>query len=433
MNANRESVRQCAAYFRENPAFARIMKELRQKYERYGHAAGTVVIKDASAAECEAARGIFGTPFSAPLKFKAAQFEDALQTTKFRGVSLREVLESYFGAEIKTKRERDAEAETRYCQMLRETRTDSETSQRWLEALERTNCSASQTLKRALSENEAAARLALRRSCQSMDWLERYNAAPVRLAVLASDAVSDPHALDRGTLCGNLFLQLLRFRRGGASPVSAEAGSVEQSDALYYENGILRDSVSSAVTQVGLILEEAETGAEHPAFAAFRMRHEICTLTLANLCRLSSARSPSGKAYVMENEMAFAQLCDDAARFHSPLICASGQPTTAVLRLLDMLSASGTELFYSGDFDGNGISIAARLKRRYPEHLRLWRMTPEDYRQCKTDVKLTEGSMQLLKNCVGLEEIAATVANDGHAGYQEGLISLLRTDLTEQP
>ena len=81
MNANRETVRQCAAYFRENPAFARMMEELRRKYERYGHAVGTVVIKDASAAECEAARGIFGRPFSAPLKFKAAQFQDALQMT----------------------------------------------------------------------------------------------------------------------------------------------------------------------------------------------------------------------------------------------------------------------------------------------------------------------------------------------------------------
>ena len=428
MNASREIVQQCAAYFRENPAFARIMKELRRKYERYGGPNGTVVIRDASAAEYEAARGIFGTPFSAPLKFRAVQFENALQKTKFQGVSLKEVLESYFGTEIKTKRERDEEAQTRYFRMLCETRTDGETSRRWLETLERSNDGASQMLKRALSENEVAARLALQRACQSLDWLERHDGATVRLAVLASDAVSDPHALDRGTLCGNLFLQLLRFRRGGASPVSAE-----QSDALYYENGILRDSVSSAVTQVGLILEETKAGEEHPAFAAFRMRHEICTLTLANLCRLSSARSPSGRAYVMENEMAFAQLCDDAARFHSPLICASGQPTTAVLRLLDMLSASGTELFYSGDFDGNGISIAARLKRRYPERLHLWHMTPNDYSQCKTDVELTEGSMQLLKGCTGLENIANVVANDRHAGYQEGLISLLRADLIEQP
>ena len=56
MNANRETVRQCAAYFRENPAFARMMKELRRKYEGYGRAAGTIIIKDADAAKREAAR-----------------------------------------------------------------------------------------------------------------------------------------------------------------------------------------------------------------------------------------------------------------------------------------------------------------------------------------------------------------------------------------
>ena len=40
--------------------------------------------------------------------------------------------------------------------------------------------------------------------------------------------------------------------------------------------------------------------------------------------------------------------------------------------------------------------------------------------------------MRLLKGCIGLEELANVVAVDGRAGYQEGLLPLLRADLAEE-
>lgn len=48
-------VRACAEWFRERPAFQRILTELRKKYKRYGQPSGKVVIADASEAECNAA------------------------------------------------------------------------------------------------------------------------------------------------------------------------------------------------------------------------------------------------------------------------------------------------------------------------------------------------------------------------------------------
>ena len=155
---------------------------------------------------------------------------------------------------------------------------------------------------------------------------------------------------------------MLAFRQG-----RERAESTEQRDDLYYENGILCDSISSLVTQVGLILSVG--AAEHPAYQLLRQQRELCTLSLASLSRLTGASSPSGRVYIVENEMVFAQLCDRAAEFHSPLLCTSGQPSVAALRLLDLLAASGTTLFYSGDFDGRGLSIAAQLSARYPHLL----------------------------------------------------------------
>ena len=225
------------------------------------------------------------------------------------------------------------------------------------------------------ADGEQAAH-ALRHACRSMDLLEANTGGPIWLAVLSAQAAADPHALDSGTL----FLHLLAFCSDREYPDSAELR-----DELYYAHGILCDSISSTVSQVGLVLE-TENG-EHPGFAQFRFRNEICTLTLASLSTFTGARNPVGRAYLVENEMVFTQLCDKADQFRAPLICTSGQPSVAALRLLDLLADAGTALFYSGNLDGKGLSIAASLDDRYPGSLTPWHMTPEDYARCQSRVR----------------------------------------------
>ena len=93
------------------------------------------------------------------------------------------------------------------------------------------------------------------------------------------------------------------------------------------------------------------------------------------------------------------------------------------------------ELFYSGDFDGKGLSIAAQLHSRYPKLLKPWHMTPDDYGLCRSDVPLSESSRSLLQGCAGtcLEKTAEAVKQFGQVGYQELLIPSLETDLTKTP
>lgn len=280
-------------------------------------------------------------------------------------------------------------------------------------------------LGKQMSKDFQSTAASLNKAIWAMDTLENHSSGMLRLSVFSAMATTDPHALDSDTICGQMFLHLLSRKRNRPYPAGAE-----ERDEVYFENGILCDSISSTVTQVGLILSEQQV--EHPAFEAFRQRKECCTLSLANLNVVSSVASPSGKAYLIENQMLFSQLCDHARYFQSPLICTSGQLQVAVLRLLDMLAASGTTLYYAGDFDGGGISIAARLLARYPDNLQLWHMTAEDYEVCKSEVSLSENSRNLLKTANGtiLESIADTVQRNGYAGYQELLLDRLLPDLT---
>lgn len=432
-----EQARACAAYFRSRPGYRRILAALLKKYRSYGRLAGTIRLDDAAQEECDALRGLFGRPFSPPVRLQAAQFEAALQTGCFqgvslKGVSLKEALEVYFDTEIRTRGElRDAE-DSQFSAILTQAagQAGNDTCIRWLQALREPRSSGYQLLRREAGRDPGAVQRGLLQACRSFGLLEQRAQGAVRLAVLSAQATSNPHALDSGTLCGRLFLYLLAFSSGKGAPENTE-----QRDHLYYENGILCDSISSLVTQEGLVLCVRAQKEEHPAYRLFRENREICTLSLSNLSGLTGVRSPSGRAYIVENEMVFTQLCDRSAQFHSPLICTSGQPSVAALRLLDLLAAEDTQLFYSGDFDGKGLSIAAQLCRRYPASLRPWRMAPGDYDQCRSDVELSEPSRSLLQGCSGtaLEASAEAVKQLGLVGYQELLLFQLERDLTETP
>lgn len=351
----------CAAYFQEHPAYHRILVLLFQKVKSFGGPAGTVRLDDATPEECDAARALFGRSFSAPLRIKTADFEAALQNTLYRGVTLKEVLECYFHTSIQTKREIRSQEDARILRITKgaAASVESPLCLRWLEELSTHRGEGWQLIQKSLAKGEEAVGQALLQACKSMAWLEGHPGRRIRLAVLSAYATSDPHALDVNTLGGKLFLHLLSMGAGVRLPTEAEARA-----ALYYNWGILCDSISSLVTQVGLRLYVGKE--EHPAFHAFRLRNEACTLTLTNLAGLTGADSPSGRAYLVENQMVFSQLCDAAAGFHSPLLCTSGQPAIAVIRLLDLLVSAGTDLFYAGDFDGKGLSIALQLLEALP-------------------------------------------------------------------
>ncbi|MDD4808245.1 MAG: TIGR02679 family protein, partial [Oscillospiraceae bacterium] len=383
---------ECADYFRRRHGFDRIIRQILDKYQGLGRMGGTITLTDATLEECDALRGLVGRAFSNPLRISLAEFDAALQKTRFAGVTLHALLEAYFEVPIHTKQEQKLRKKEIFEEVLDAARshTDSEPCRTWLDALRVNRGTSGGRILQTAIENGSGL-LALRQACEGFACLQETQQKAIRLAVLSARATTDPHALDDGTNAGKLFLALLCYWKGQEHPTTAEAR-----DYLFYQSGILRDSISSSVTQIGVALETEE--GEHPAFAAFRRRCEACTLTLSNLGGIRRASSPSGHVYLVENQMVFSQLCDHAKDFHSPLICTSGQPQVAVLRLLDLLAETGTQLHYSGDFDRNGLSIAEQFWKRYPEQLLFWHMSPADYRAACSKVQLSASRLELLES-----------------------------------
>lgn len=62
------------------------------------------------------------------------------------------------------------------------------------------------------------------------------------------------------------------------------------------------------------------------------------------------------------------------------LLCTSGQPRYAALKLISLIVQSGIPIYYSGDLEPDGIGIADRLWQRFGNRIQFFGMSPEDYR-----------------------------------------------------
>jgi uncharacterized protein (TIGR02679 family) len=187
---------------------------------------------------------------------------------------------------------------------------------------------------------------------------------------LAERVTGTAHGLDDDTILSRLVLRGIARARGAEPPRDARARR-----ELWEAAGVATDQVSSTVLTFGL-LPLGEDGAARllrdRSLAGFETH-----LTLRDLRRLEWRLPPDTEVFVCENPRVLEAAMDAACP--RPLVCTSGNPTTAVLALLDALTGAGARLAYRGDFDWPGIAMANRVIRRWGA--RPWRLSAADYEQ----------------------------------------------------
>lgn len=194
-------------------------------------------------------------------------------------------------------------------------------------------------------------------------------ATGVPLPVLADGVLGDPHALDEGERCAGLVLRALAVVYGVEPP-----GDAQERRALWERAGVVEDELSSIVLAAGLRLRGDDVGGR--VLRACADAGHVAALTLAQVRATSFAGSP-GEVRVFENPSVLAVA---VARFGAscpPVVCTSGWPNSAVIAFLRGLSAAGSVLRYHGDFDGEGVRIAAHVVARTGAVP--WRMGTDDY------------------------------------------------------
>ncbi|MGV9878033.1 TIGR02679 family protein [Streptomyces sp. NPDC003006] len=234
----------------------------------------------------------------------------------------------------------------------------------------------------------------------------------------------DSHALDDGTRLSSLVLRALATLHDTGVPESAA-----DRRTLWTRAGVADDDLSSTVLVGGL--RPAGAGPLARVARVCAEAGQAASLTLAQLRapgEFALASDPAPVVHAVENPSILALAVSRFGPDCPPLVCTSGWPNSAAIHLLRLLADQGAVLRYHGDFDGEGIRIAAYLLDKTPA--RPWRMTAVDYRAAAARTshgpqpgRLTEAPWD--------PELTRAMAAYGIAVVEELMADVLLADLVE--
>lgn len=271
-----------------------------------------------------------------------------------------------------------------------------------------------------------------------------------RLALFAQRISGDPHFFDLDRAAGRLFRHALDDLVN-LSDKTPRHDHMQAPD-LYANAGLLVDTISSNVAVFNLAGAVYHGGKHDPLPQAAGKR--VLLLPLCQLLEWQSVQPAAPYIYTFENPQVFEEVI--AGLIHSKdiktlptLVCTSGWPSAAALKLLDLLATADQEdhkglpviqsaatiLYYSGDFDLAGLKIAISLMQRYPEQFHPWRYDPESYVNALHD----KGTMANPSDLAALNSFPAAFAalvaimqEKGKWAYQEGIAHLLMEDVSRR-
>lgn len=198
------------------------------------------------------------------------------------------------------------------------------------------------------------------------------------LSVFARRTTGDAHALDMSRPLGRL---------AAAAAEAAFAPGASSSRDAWAAAGVVLSNVASTVLCLGV--PGATSPAGSSARASVAALEAMRTARMPLVLTLDQVRSggvealpPDRMVHVCENPSIVEVAAgtwgrSDAVASAPVLICTWGQPSTAVVELLAILTGRGAGCRYHGDFDWPGLQIAHALHRRIP--WTPWRYTSTEY------------------------------------------------------
>lgn len=415
---------QCLEYFRKRPVYRKLFAKVRSKYESLGHFGGTVTLTGLSVQEKQELGGFLQKDYTEnkTVSVSAVSLEKALKSSRFARLDWEEILEAYYGESLVGKKEQKL-LETKRCEDF------------WGSILEScSNDSASEFLREVLVQKKEGYFFLMQQYKEDKEELKKllknFTEAVTALAVLretgkkellpvfAATSTGNPHYFDEDTSAQKLlFLYLKRYFSAEKQEGLSRA---EYKMKLYFEAGILKDELSNDVLVYGIRAWKKD-GQLHEGIEGFFRCREVMKLTLKTLGSLGVISGMEKRVYVVENPAVFSALVDKYP--NSTLVCGNGQPKLSVHLLLDRL-AEHHILYYSGDFDPEGLLIARDIKIRYGEKAVLWNYRAELYEKYVSEIVLDESRLKKLEKIETeeLQEIKKLMLLRKRAAYQETML-----------
>lgn len=428
MSSNHHLIKEAAKYFGA-PAFSNLMQQMTERYRGLGRIGGSVKLTNPSPETLRAIGGVLGKDLTGKKEVTVSltKFDQAIQETRFAGVTLYDILNHLAGGNLTTKSEEyQQEIEDRKDKLFQlQDKYPHKNVQDFLSDILDQDTRTHPLITRAYSRPTFWE--------EFEDVLRAISQLPTdnhqdfqRLPIWATKITGDPHAFDANTNRGKLLLAALEFLYTYHNPDT----DIPEGYDLLEHFCIVRDDLLNFVTCVGLIAE-TEDG-PHPVWVEAANNNTVMNVPLRELAKITKIYPKQGnKVYVLENPGVFSAIAD-ALPGTPPLVCIHGQPRTATWMLLDRITKE-TEILYSGDFDPEGILIAQRICQRY-RNAKPWRYTVEDYQKCMSDIAIPEKRLRQLRQitCKELVKVSKLVIGTGKAGYQEQLVEEMIRELDRQ-
>jgi uncharacterized protein (TIGR02679 family) len=415
--------------FQNDSGFHKLFIRFREKYRSLGRLSGSVKVEDFSESERRSIAGFLGVP---PDRLKekeiviVKQFEQQLSKTNLEDLTLMQLLELYFGEPLLSKvEEKNAAAEEEkvfYDGLIKEYPDVAWWCQRILQ--KKPDARFIQALYKEDRKDLANKLMLVANAFQSLPPKGKFE----RLPIFAQRVSGNPHSFDRNQVAGKLLLHLLSIDFSQRENVEGyQVKQTEEINELLIQYGILRDDLWSFVTCRSF--SAMKSGVKHPVWESAAMTGTVLNIPVRELVSLEKIEPLKGKAvWVLENSGVCSAIMD--AVDEAPVACTHGQFKVASWIFFERLVESGCKIYYSGDIDPEGLLMADRLKKRYPENVVIWRMDKSDYLHAKSEESIEDRITQLkgIEDEL-LKETASTLINHGVAAYQEGLIDLLIEDI----
>ncbi|MEG6567939.1 TIGR02679 family protein [Thermoanaerobacterium saccharolyticum] len=414
-------------FFKRNKGYERIFKAIRDKYKSIGRIGGVIKLDDLTDSEKVVLSNHFKKDFSKrkSVNIDVNKFAETFLNTRFEEYNLIDILESYFDEKLTSKKEEMHQYENEKEKFFNSFLSEYEGTKcwQWLKSIYENKAIGIRTINQRYDSDPTLLKRDIKYVCDALNRLPVYDGKKLRLPVFSSHITKDPHGFDADTDCGKMFINALATVFG-----VSDVKNSEEIAELLYRSGIVIDEISNFVTLKGLLAYSK--GKCDKVFEAAYGCNEILQMPLYNLSVLDRIESPYKKVFVLENPGVFLSVCDIIKK-PVPLVCAYGQPRLSVLVLLDMLYKNGTDIYYSGDFDPEGIQIAQRLFKRYPDRFHFWRYDVEDYIKALSDKTLSESRLKMVDkiDIVQLNPLVDKMKTLKKAGYQELILDDIIKDL----
>lgn len=425
--------KEAIVYVKSNKGFNRILKQIQEKYKSLGRFSGYIVLDDVSEDESKILGAIdYKLYKKSKAKLSITKFIEYFKKGSFKSLSFEDFITEYFREELITNKElksREEDIRREYFDSIVERYSHLNKGTKWLEEALKQKSYGYTSIIKEYEANKSQLEQRLYNVIKALSELNYIKDKLEPLPMFSSRITKDPHYFDIGSSASRLLIYGICYQLGEKYPKN-----IEETNEILYSAGIARDELSIFTTIYGIksIWEEEE----HLGWKGFYDSKEPIHLSISNLNKVNKLRVQGEKVYIFENPTVFMEVVkgihNKQIEKTPALICTSGQLNTASLIVLDKLYKDNIQLYYSGDFDPEGLRIAEKLKKRYGDGLVLWRYSIEDYLRIKGNKAFEGRESKLLKlKTKELVELGKAMDEYKVCGYQELLVESYVDDIVK--